>query len=227
MGFEFGAAGPLLIRVERVRIGVPAPLRVLYASDLHLGRRWTTRVPERLVEAARAARPDVILLGGDLVDRAAALPSLTYLIEALVGTAPVHAVPGNHDERVGSELVRGAVRRAGGRWLPDEPATAPIPIDGVVAGPGPRPRVLCAHDPGVFPAAVAAGYDLVLAGHLHGGQCVLLNRHGRQYPAAWFNRWHGLRFDDHGAVMLVSRGAADTLPLRLNCPREVVLCELT
>jgi uncharacterized protein len=73
---------------------------------------------------------------------------------------------------------------------------------------------------------VAAGYRLVLAGHLHGGQCVLANHRGQQYPAVWFHRWHGLRFRQGDAEMLVSRGMADTFPFRFNCPREVLLCEI-
>src|SRR5262249_43956200 len=36
---ELGASGPLLIRREDVHLGLDRPLRVLYASDLHLGRR--------------------------------------------------------------------------------------------------------------------------------------------------------------------------------------------
>lgn len=226
MPFEFGAFGPLRVREERVRLRLPAPLRVLYASDIHLGHWWTARVPDHLVDAARAARPDLLLLGGDLADNAAALPALTRLVAALAAVAPVHAVAGNHDERTGAALVRDAVRAAGGGWLADGPAAAPVRIDGAVTAGGPRPRILCAHDPSVFPAAAAAGYDLVFAGHLHGGQCVVSNRGGKQYPAAWFNRWHGLRFEDRGALMLVSRGAADALPFRFNCPREVILCDI-
>ncbi len=82
------------------------------------------------------------------------------------------------------------------------------------------------HAPAIFPQAAQAGYRLVLAGHLHGGQCVLATRHGRQYPAAWFHRWHGLRFHQDEATLLVSRGMADTFPFRFNCPREVLLCEI-
>lgn len=227
MLFEFGASGPLHVREERVRLGLPEPLRALYASDLHLGHRWTARVPTRLLDVVRAVRPALLLLGGDLADNAAALPGLSRLIAALAETAPVYAIPGNHDERVGADLVRDAVRAAGGRWLPDAPVIAPLRIDATMTPAGPRPRILCAHDPGVFPAAVAAGYDLVFAGHLHGGQCVFSNHKGNQYPAAWFNRWHGLRFEDRGSLMLVSRGAADTWPFRVNCPREVILCELS
>lgn len=229
MRFEAGAAGPLHVRRERVRLGLPRRVRLLYASDLHLGRRWTAHLPGRLLDAARAARPDLILLGGDLVDTARALPELGRLVTALGGVGPVCAVPGNHDEGVGTPVVREAVRSAGGRWLPDDPLTDPVRIDGVVTPSADRSRILCGHDPAVFPAAVAAGYGLVLAGHLHGGQCVLWERGGRQFPAAWFNRWHGERFTAAGgqAVMLVSRGAADTLPFRLNCPREVLLCAVT
>src|SRR5262249_22278544 len=114
----------------------------------------------------------------------------------------------------------------GGGWLPDRPLEAPLRIDGALGRTGEGPRVLCTHDPGAFPAAVEAGYALVLAGHLHGGQCVVAERRGKPYPAAWFNRWHGLRFEERGATLLVSRGAADTFPFRINCPREVVLCEI-
>jgi predicted MPP superfamily phosphohydrolase len=87
-------------------------------------------------------------------------------------------------------------------------------------------RLLCAHHPRTFSAAVRAGYQVVLAEHLHGGQCVLAMRRGLLYPAAWLCRWHGLRFSAGPAVMLVSRGAGDTFPFRFNCPREVLLCEI-
>jgi predicted MPP superfamily phosphohydrolase len=227
LAFEFGAFGPLAVRVERARIGLPRPLRLLYASDLHLGHWWTARVPQQLIASARGAAPDLVLLGGDLADNAAALPGLRATVSALGDIAPVYAVPGNHDRRVGEALVRGAVLAGGGRWLPDEPIAAPVRIDGALLPGTPRPRVLCAHEPGLFPAAVAAGYSLVLAGHLHGGQCVLATRRGRQYPAVWFCRWHGLRFVSGGAAMLVSRGVADTFPFRINCPREVILCEVS
>jgi hypothetical protein len=223
--FEVGAFGPLLLRRE-VPLGLPGPIRLLYASDLHLGHWWTRRVPERLLEAAREARPGLVLLGGDLVDSARALPQLRELVRALAEQAPTCAVPGNHDARAGIAEVREAVTGGGGHWLPDGPLTGPVRVDATVQ-PGPDgPRVLCAHHPDVFPAAAEAGYALVLAGHLHGGQCVLAMRGERLYPAVWASRWHVLRQRDRGALLLVSRGAADTFPFRFNCPREVLVCEL-
>jgi uncharacterized protein len=223
----WGASRPLLVRHEHVHWGLAKPIRLLYASDLHLGRQWTRAVPGQLVRAVHEAAPELILLGGDLADNRHGLAALAGCVRDLVEVAPVHAVPGNHDESAGVAEVRGAVEAGGGHWLPDRPIEGPVRIDGRIdpeayAGR----RLLCTHHPGEFVAAAAAGYDLVLAGHLHGGQCVLATRRGRLYPAAWIYRWHGLRFANGGAVLLVSRGAGDTLPIRFNCPREVILCTI-
>lgn len=224
---EVGAFGPLALRRERVELGLPRPVRLLYASDLHLGHWWTARVPDHLLALARETEPHLILLGGDLVDAVRALPRLETLVRDLVAIAPVGAVPGNHDAHSGVPAVRGAVLAAGGGWLPDQPIDSPLRVEGGISSASPsRPRILCAHYPSIFPTAVDAGFNLVFAGHLHGGQCVLATVQGRLYPAIWFDRWHGLRFHDRSATLLVSRGVADTLPIRFNCPREVILCDV-
>jgi predicted MPP superfamily phosphohydrolase len=215
------------VRQEEVRLGLSRPTCLLYASDLHLGHWWTSGVPEQLIDVCRRLRPEVILLGGDLADRPVGLALLRECVRALAALAPVAAVPGNHDERPGRRAVRAAFREAGGHWLPDAPLERPLPIDAEfhpLASTG--PRLLCAHYPDIFPEAVRAGYRLVLAGHLHGGQCVLATVGGRLYPAVWLHRWHGLRFTRGEATLLVSRGAADTFPFRFNCPREVLLCSI-
>jgi predicted MPP superfamily phosphohydrolase len=228
---EFGAFRLPGVRHERIAWNMARPLRLLYASDLHLGHWWTGRVPEHLLLLARRTSPDLILLGGDLIDRPCALESLRSLLRALTDVAPVHAIAGNHDVRAGLAAVRAAIRTAGAHWLPDRAVEHPLRIEAELspthdAPSSLRPRILCAHAPAIFPAAVDAGYRLVLAGHLHGGQCVLATRRGKQYPAAWFHCWHGLRFHRGDAVLLVSRGMADTFPFRFNCPREVLLCEI-
>ena len=221
--WELGTSAPLRVRHERVTLDGVGPARLLYASDLHLGRRWTAAVPGQLIDAVTASAPDVVLLGGDLVDVPAGLPLLADLVAALSADRPVYAVAGNHDARVGIDRVRRTVDRAGGRWL-----DGPTRIAGLTVSPDAGPAdVLCGHDPAVFPAAAAAGARLVLAGHLHGGQCVLWTTPaGSQWPGCWANRWTALRHRRGAAVMLVSRGCGDTLPVRWNCPREVIVCDV-
>lgn len=222
---EFGARRALHLREESV--GDRFGLRLLYVSDLHLTPRRRFLVDE-LARVACAARPDAILLGGDLVDRVRGLPVLTTAIGRLIRIAPVHAIPGNHDAYVGLDAVRTAVALGGGNWLPDEPVRMG---DVVLCGTTDAPyvegtSVLCTHDPAIWDEARAAGHRVVLAGHLHGGQCVLWQRAGRLYPGAWFNRLTALRLEAEASTLIVSRGAADSLPVRWNCPREAVLCLL-
>jgi predicted phosphodiesterase len=229
---EVSATGPLLVREEIIDgLGLAAPVRLLYASDLHLGVSGSARVANQVIEAARSSAPDAIILGGDLADSRNALPELQECVRSLRAVAPVWAVAGNHDESLGVDLVRGAVEAGGGGWLHGgrtETVAHGLRLDGglQVGDDFAGVRVLCGHDPAIYPLAMKAGYRLILAGHLHGGQWVLLRWRGRLYPGALVYRWNGLRFASGGATLLVSRGAADTLPVRWNCPREVLLCVL-
>jgi predicted MPP superfamily phosphohydrolase len=236
---EIGATQPLLTRRVQLRgFGEPEPVRLLYASDLHC-REHYSRATDQLTQAAREHRPDMIVLGGDLVDSRNGLSLLTETVRSLSACAPVWAIAGNHDHSAGVQEVRSAVERGGGNWL-DGGSTRlpgarrnPIYLDGGVSGMtttadtnATSRRILCAHDPKIFPEAAALGYPLVLAGHLHGGQFVCAERKGRLFPGGWFYRWNGPRFELGQSTLLVSHGVSGTLPLRWNCPRDILLCEL-
>ena len=227
-GWRIGRTHPLYVRREALSLGLPTPITLLYASDLHLTASGE-RIADKIVAAAARERPDAVLLGGDLVEGNAGLGPLEAMVRALAEIAPVLAVEGNHDRFWGAADVRAAVTRGSGHWLAD----AAVRVSGVrlIASPGAvrgdEPHCLVGHDPSAFPAAVKHGARLVLAGHLHGGQCVLAERGGRLYPAALFYRYNGLRFTEGNTTMLVSRGASDTLPLRYDCPTEVIVCRLS
>ena len=217
---RIGSRDKLQIRREQFDFG--CDLRLLYISDLHL-TRWAQHIVQQLEMVLQDTEPDVILLGGDLVDLVNGLP----LLAAFIRSCPceVWAVSGNHDERVGLEVVRQCVEAAGGHWLEKAVAIHPrLAISGLCQPVQTDHAVLVAHDPAVFPEAVAAGYRLVLAGHLHGGQAILAHHDGRAYPGGFISRWNGDQFTLYDSTLLVSKGVHDTLPVRWNCPREVILC---
>lgn len=153
--------------------------RLMYVSDIHLRRTRSDNLCRQVIESARSSEIDVILLGGDLVDGPAELARLCELVGALCEVAPVLAVGGNHDRHVGMNRVGDAVVRGGGKWIHEGAARVShgsrvIAVSGPDAGFLPEGdfRVLCAHNPRVWKTARQHGYDLVLAGHLHGCQVV-------------------------------------------------------
>lgn len=225
---EIGSHGSLHIRREQV-VDAHTVLRLLYISDLHLSRR-TAHVVDQIVQAAQSCQPQLILLGGDLVDRASGLTSLPKLVALLAEICPVWAVPGNHDEYVGYGRVQTVVETVGGIWIAGRICWCggiQISGDRTVAPQPDTFSILCAHYPADVEHAAWLGYSLVLAGHLHGSQFHITGRNGRSYPGTWVYRWNGDRFQVGKTLMLVSRGANDTLPIRWNCPREVILCEIS
>ncbi len=115
---EIGLSGALHIREERLSARDDA-CRLLYVSDIHLRNGRSDMLSRQVVDAAARCRPDQVLLGGDLVDRPSELDKLSGLVRALCEFAPVLAVGGNHDRRLGMSRVRDAVVDGGGRWIHD------------------------------------------------------------------------------------------------------------
>jgi predicted MPP superfamily phosphohydrolase len=190
--------------IEEVPVRIPGLSRrldgftIVQLSDIHVG----TFVGEAELHAAedlvRRARPDLVILTGDLVDhdprRADTLGRFVRRLTALARHGVV-AIPGNHDYYTGLDAVRAAITGAGatmlvndGRLIGDasagfallgvddvfgprtDPRSSGPDLDRAVAAvPADVPRVLLCHNPQFFPQA-AGKVALQLSGHTHGGQ---------------------------------------------------------
>lgn len=231
---EIGVSRTLAVRVESFSpFRTNTPTTILYVSDLHLNG-YTEHLISQLHQIVGDIQPHMVLLGGDIVDRRSGVQEIAACVRPISAMCPVWAVPGNHDDYVARQLVRQQLEVAGGQWLESRSVAFNIGthrarIDGALCQQNDSQvfSICCAHYPDIFPAAVDCGYDLVLAGHLHGSQFVFAKYHGRLYPGAFFFRWNGDKFAQGKTTMLVSRGANDTLPIRWNCPREVILCQIS
>jgi len=82
-------------------------------------------------------------------------------------------------------------------------------------------RILLSHSPDQFSWAQRHQFDLMLAGHTHGGQIrppiigpiVSPSRQGCRYASGVFQR--------NGTLMHVSRGVSGVDPIRINCAPEI------
>ena len=148
--------------VEEVVVKIPGLPRALdgfsiaQLSDVHIG--VYTGDPELAIaeELLRKAKPDLIVLTGDLLDNDPRLaPQLGRFVRRLPGLARegVVAISGNHDYFAGVEEMAAAVTGAGGRMLRNSAH--------VIGGPGAGFALLGVDD--VWARREGAGPDLARA----------------------------------------------------------------
>ena len=172
-------------------------LRIVTFSDAHLSATWRRARLERVVELVNAQRPDVVAIVGDLVDAPVSeLREDVAPLADLVSDQGVYFVTGNHEyftdtqswmrhlPTLGVDVLRNervAISRGGatldlagiddrvaaGSGVPGHGADLDAALDGRDDA---VPVVLLAHQPVMVEQARAAGVDLQLSGHTHGGQ---------------------------------------------------------
>lgn len=217
---------------------------ILHLSDLHLDIR--PGFTEVLIERVRDLRYDLCVLTGDYRARtfgpfAAALDGMERLRPHLNGA--VYAILGNHDtirmvpamEAMGyrmllNECVR-LDRDGDGIYLAGIDDAHFYRVDNFHRAAGDIPHdavsILLSHTPETYRHAAHAGFDLMLAGHTHGGQIclpggvpVLTDADSPRSLVRGPWRYHAM-------AGYTSAGAgACIVDVRLNCPPEVTLHRL-
>lgn len=235
MKLELGYNFPIEIRNYTYPSAALAGKRILYMSDIHYHRLSGHRVEQHL-ELIRSIAPDMLLLGGDYIDTPFGLPCFQRLL-ASIPRIPAFAIAGNHD-RPYLRRLRTLVETAGLTWLHNDSAMlqlgdVAIRIDGTrpVTGakaqapdiPKSKPHlsILCLHHP-IDVRPFTDRYNLIFAGHLHGGQIVLWQTANGLYPVRWRYKWNQLRLVYEECHYLISKGLGDTFPIRYNCRRDVI-----
>lgn len=196
---HWNALRPEVVRMELSvphRSGAPQSLRVVAASDLHLGTLVTQARVRGWVDLINALQPDLVLLPGDVIDEDLPPVVENNLGEPLRGLrAPlgVFAVTGNHEYIGGARaaveyledhdvtvLRDRAVPLAGGAlWLAGrEDASITrfegrrrVPLREILLGlPHEAPVLLMDHQPVALEEAAAEGVAFRVSGHTHDGQ---------------------------------------------------------
>ncbi len=245
--YRIGYRNFMDLRLERNEIrlkGLPGGLdgfRILQLSDLHLDLEpaLTPVVLERIA----SVEYDLAVMTGDYrnstrQDYRPSMEETTRVIAAL--RQPVYGILGNHDFLEKAPLLEAA----GMRLLLNESALLPAGGAGLfLAGiddphfyrthdiaratrgrPAGAVSLLLSHSPETYRQVEEAGYDLMFAGHTHGGQICLpggipIIRNGKCPARLRSGPWKYGRLQGY-----TSRGTGSTgVPIRLFCPPEITL----
>ena len=231
-------AGWVRLRIRELELpGLPRELdglRIAHLSDFHLGvPSRGGRAVERAVDWVAERRPDLVCITGDLLSRPRGESRLLDLLHRLPHP---YLVLGNHDYALSRDPFSRPVeldRLKHGTLLSDSAVEVELRGERVeLAGVDPRSwlkkrrsefaapsaglRLLLCHFPDALDRFEPGRFDLILAGHLHGGQIVLPYGFGRLLLAHPRARYPQGVFRRGSTTMHVSPGLGTTfVPFRL------------
>lgn len=244
--------------VTRIELaGIPEEfdgLRIVHLSDLH-GHEYGED-STRLLTMVAEQEPELIVITGDLLDQESQMAMVGPLARGLAEIAPTFYVTGNHEWALGSAAVKelkALLEQCGVKVLSNgyevlKRDGASVVVAGVDDPNGYADQktpeelyaeigqaqsgcftLLLAHRNDRFDRYAAAGYDLVLSGHAHGGIVRLPFTDGligtqRNLLPTWTAGVYTLG----GSTLFVSRGLGNnTVPFRgfrlFNRPEIAVL----
>ena len=232
------------IKITRVKRTVEGAkkLKIVHLSDLH-GKRFGKNSVKLIKKVAKES-PDFIAITGDIIHLYTQknIEVASEVVSALKEVAPVVYVAGNHEMRnKGYRNLRKILVEAGVTVLDDKvEEVCGITVAGLNGAslkndridkitPDVSPKILLAHEPQYFEKYAAAGYDLVLCGHAHGGQWrVPFTGIGLFAPGQGvFPKYTAGVHEKGKTSMIISRGLGNSeFPLRLFNRPEIVVIEI-
>ena len=225
-------------------------LRLLQISDIHLSPFLSEKQLARVVDAANGLHPHLVAVTGDLISaRGDPLDACIRQLARLKSDAGLVGCMGNHERVAGAEdYTTAAAARVGISFLRSQSqqlrfGKATLNVAGVDYQPINRKRtylrgaerlmvpgatnLLLSHNPDVFPVAARQGYNLMLAGHTHGGQVSVEIFDEAITPVRFFTHYvYGL-YRQGSASAYVTRGIGTIgIPARIGAPPEISLLRL-
>ncbi|MFB7139934.1 metallophosphoesterase [Gottfriedia sp. NPDC056225] len=208
------------------------PIRIFFISDIHR-RKVHSSIIERMTNQV-----DLVIIGGDLVEKGVPLERIEQNLEKLSSLGKVYFVWGNNDIEINKKdletifnkwnvvVLKNAaemIRHQQSEWAiigVDDLKTGKVDIDLAFQGVKQDTfKLLVSHNPRVLKLlSIEHGVSLVLSGHTHGGQIRIFG-YG-PYEKGKTHQYNGM-------TQIISNGYGTTkIPLRLSARPETHYIEI-
>jgi predicted MPP superfamily phosphohydrolase len=222
---------PSLLNVRELQLNTASRTRFIHFSDFHY--KGDADFAAKVVGKINELAPDFVCFTGDMVEDRAFLSDALSFVRQI--EAPVYGVPGNHEysSRAPFDEYRKAFSATGGEWLLARNAVLAkhdlelvgMDVTGIDlrSKPGASRRILLMHYPAVADQLGNLRFDLILAGHSHGGQ-VRLPFAGALVLPPGVGKYDFGFYQTRGGPLNVNPGIGTYIvPWRFNCPPELTL----
>jgi predicted MPP superfamily phosphohydrolase len=228
---------PDWVKIRRLRLSRTRPThRIVHFTDVH--HKGDRAYLESVVRKINELSPDFVCFTGDVIEKT---EHLSEAIEILSGIkSPMYGIPGNHDywSKAPFDGLKKCFAASGGGWLLDEqmPTTdGKFLIHGatclgarqppIVTDPKAR-NIFLMHYPAWVGRLGNARFDLILAGHSHGGQ-VRLPFIGALFVPYGVEKYVMGMFQTPSGPLYVNPGIGwFPWPIRFNCRPEITVFEI-
>lgn len=228
--------------------------RIAFLSDLHYGTTMDVEKLQNICLQIKLERPDILILGGDLVDEHTSRAEMKEVFETLSQVTTrygIYYIYGNHDRNAyakhpnyTAEELATEIEYAGITILREN--AVEIEKELLLVGRDDRTNpddagrvsgaalvnginqneylILLEHQPCDLEENRALGFDLQLSGHTHGGQIAPV---GWLYRLTGFGEWNYGRTSVDGLTVIVTSGMGGlNYPIRTGKHSEYVLVDI-
>lgn len=231
---------PYILTVKKLTVNDNSlkGLKIVFASDFHIKPYEMFRL-KRIIKAVNKQNADIVLLGGDYVNghkmgMSMTIDKIAKELSEIHSKNGIYGVIGNHDGWQGKEECIKELEKNNIKVLFNENKCFEnfciAGLDDLQTGTPninkaltniTKPVILLTHTPDIMPK-VPYNVNLTLAGHLHGGQ-IRLNK-ALIVPSIYGNKYANGFLNDKGKKIYTTKGLGTSiLPIRFNCPPEIVV----
>ena len=228
---------PTWLKVRHLRVGSETPThRFIHFTDLH--HKGDREYLQTVVDRINSLALDFVCFTGDVIEQGEFLPEALELLSGI--KAPLFGMPGNHDywSTVSFEPIRKCFNATGGAWLLDEKrivAGGKINLIGITCShdrqallplnPAMK-NILLMHFPAWAKKLGGQKFDLMLAGHSHGGQ-VRIPFYGAVVTPFGVDEYELGFFQTPAGPLYVGSGIGWFFAnVRFNCRPEITVIEI-
>jgi predicted MPP superfamily phosphohydrolase len=231
LGIDARFVEPTALRVRQLQLNPSGNCRFVHFTDFH--HKGNVRYAAEVVRTINGLAPEFVCFTGDIVEQRRFADEALGFIRQI--KAPVYGCPGNHEYSSGISFrdCEATFAGTGGAWLMDRNLVLPqrdleIVGMGIIGLKDVPPlqasrRLLLMHYPRVADQLGDRHFDLILAGHSHGGQ-VRLPFWGALIVPRGVGRYDLGYYKTAGGPLYVNAGIGTyRLPFRFNCRPEITL----
>ncbi|MEG1807592.1 MAG: metallophosphoesterase [Cetobacterium sp.] len=215
-------------------------MRIAFISDVHLSALTSKKNIESSLERIKEEEPDILLIGGDLVDFSCRdiKSNFTNSFRAITPRLGIYSIVGNHEYHGGIHENIKYIRSLGIKVLKDDAFNIEglniIGRDDITNKKRKKlayltkkidmdfPTVVLDHNPISIDEAIANKIDLQLCGHTHRGQFFPYNLLVKKM----YKNYHGYKIFGTTHTIVSSGFSSWLIPYRVNSTSEINIIDI-